>query len=170
MVAGVVKISGVVVVVVIVVVVVVIVVVVVVVVIVVVVVEVVVVVVAVVVVVTVVGAIVDVVVSSFVDKATSGLMQSQLEPIAYFQFIMYSGFFQDHDTNQKCSRLHFQSSFHLIRQQGRDPKLSHRVWTQTPLWRNEFNDTTQNLHNCTYNIDTCWIGAHWRFSFALIHL
>ena len=134
MVAGVVKISGVVAVVVIVAVVVVIVVVVVVV-IVVVVVEVVAVVVVVVVVVTVVGAIVEVVVSSFVDNSTSGLMQSQLEPIAYFQFIMYSAFFQDHDTNQKSSRLHFQSSFHLIRQQGRDPKLSHRVWTQTPLWQ-----------------------------------
>ena len=157
MVAGVVKISGVVAVVVIVAVVVVIVVVVVVVVIVVVVVEVVAVVVVVVVVVTVVGAIVEVVVSSFVDNSTSGLMQSQLEPIAYFQFIMYSVFFQDHDTNQKSSRLHFQSSFHLIRQQGRDPKLSHRVWTQTPLWRNEFNDTTQNLHisyHC-YLLDLC---------------
>ena len=149
MVAGVVKISGVVavvvmvavvvvivvVVVVVVIVVVVVVVIVVVVVVVVIVVEVVAVVVVVVVVVTVVGAIVEVVVSSFVDNSTSGLMQSQLEPIAYFQFIMYSVFFQDHDTNQKSSRLHFQSSLHLIRQQGRDPKLSHRVWTPIPLWQ-----------------------------------
>ena len=116
MVGGVVKISGVVVVVVMVVVVVVIVVVVVVVVIVVVVVEVVAVVVVVVVVVTVVGAIVEVVVSSFVDNSTSGLMQSQLEPVTTICIRCIQ--LRNYDTNQKSSRLHFQSSFHLIPQQG----------------------------------------------------
>ena len=122
MVAGVVKISGVVAVVVmvavvvVIVVVVVVVVIVVVVVVVVIVVEVVAVVVVVVVVVTVVGAIVEVVVSSFVDNSTSGLMQSQLEPVTTICIRCIQ--LRNYDTNQKSSRLHFQSSFHLIPQQG----------------------------------------------------
>ena len=74
--------------------------------------------VVVVVVVTVVGAVVEVVASSFVDNSTSGRMQSQLEPIKTTIFLKCASVFLYiyKNTNQKFSRLHFQSLFHLLLQ------------------------------------------------------